>query len=60
MHAFALTSQVDEIRADLADFDVTFDRWYSERSLVTSGAIERATARLLEAGHAYKKDGERP
>jgi len=57
VHAFALTSQVDEIREDLAEFGVTFDRWYSERSLVTSGAIERATARLLEAGHAYKKDG---
>jgi arginyl-tRNA synthetase len=57
VHAFALTSQVDEIREDLAEFGVTFDRWYSERSLVTSGAIERATARLLEAGHAYEKDG---
>jgi arginyl-tRNA synthetase len=57
VHAFALASQVDEIREDLAEFGVTFDRWYSEWSLVTSGAIERATTRLLEAGHAYEKDG---
>ena len=36
---------------------MTFDRWYSERSLVTSGAIDRATTRLCDAGNAYDKDG---
>ncbi len=57
VHAYVSTSQVDEIREDLAEFGVAFDRWYSEASLVTSGAIDRATKRLLEAGHAYEKDG---
>ena len=46
-----------EIREDLEGFGVTFDRWYSERSLVTSGAIERAATRLRDAGNAYDKDG---
>jgi len=57
VHQFTLGSQQAEICEDLREFGVTFDRWYSERSLVTSGAIERATARLRETGHAYEKDG---
>lgn len=57
VHRFTLDSQQAEICADLEEFGVTFDRWYSERSLVTSGAIERTTARLRAAGHAYDKDG---
>jgi arginyl-tRNA synthetase len=57
LHRFTLDSQQAEICEDLAEFGVTFDRWFSERSLVTSGAIARATARLRAAGHAYDKDG---
>ncbi len=57
VHRFTLDTQQAEICEDLEEFGVTFDRWYSERSLVSSGAIERATARLRAAGHAYDKDG---
>ena len=48
---------LEEIRTDLQVFGVHFDRWYSERALLQSGAIERAVERLGEAGHTYKKDG---
>ena len=48
---------LEEIRTDLETFGVRFDRWYSERSLLESGAIERVAKRLGEAGHTYKKDG---
>jgi arginyl-tRNA synthetase len=57
VHYFTLVSQQTEICEDLKEFGVTFDRWYSERSLVASGAIERATARLRDAGQAYDNDG---
>ncbi len=57
VHAFTLDSQQSEIREDLEEFGVTFDRWYSERSLVTSGALHRAIERLKEAGNAYEADG---
>jgi arginyl-tRNA synthetase len=57
VHEFTLKSQLDEIREDLQEFGVTFDRWYSEKSLVTSGAIDRATERMRVAGQAYEKDG---
>jgi arginyl-tRNA synthetase len=57
VHRFTLDSQRDEICEDLEEFGVVFDRWYSEQTLVTSGAIDRAAARLRAAGHAYDKDG---
>ena len=57
VHRFTLESQQAEICEDLMEFGVTFDRWYPEQSLVTSGAIDRATERLRAAGQAYEKDG---
>jgi arginyl-tRNA synthetase len=48
---------VGDIREDLAEFGVTFDRWFSERSLSDSGAIDRSIEALKKSGHAYLKDG---
>lgn len=53
----ALAGMVADIRGDLAEMGVTFERWYSERSLDTSGAIDEALRRLDTAGHTYRKDG---
>jgi arginyl-tRNA synthetase len=53
----ALEGIVSDIREDLAEFGVTFDCWFSERSLSASGAIERAIEALKKSGHAYLKDG---
>jgi arginyl-tRNA synthetase len=53
----ALDSILDDIRDDLAEFGVTYDSWFSERSLVHSGAIERALKRLEAAGHLYVDGG---
>jgi arginyl-tRNA synthetase len=46
-----------DIREDLEEFGVRFDRWYSERSLADNGAIDRALERLREQDHVYTKDG---
>ena len=46
-----------DIRDDLAGFGVTYDRWYSERSLAENGAIDRALARLTEQARCYRQDG---
>ena len=46
-----------DMREDLREFGVVFDRWYSERSLATSGAIERALQRLEAQGSLYRQDG---
>lgn len=53
----ALETMVEDIRDDLDEFGVSFERWYSERSLETSGALERAIERLDAAGWLYEKDG---
>ncbi|HVY81978.1 MAG TPA: arginine--tRNA ligase [Steroidobacteraceae bacterium] len=53
----ALEYLLNDIRNDLEEFGVVFDRWYSERSLDTSGAIDRALAKLESQGHLYKQDG---
>ncbi|MGH8310714.1 MAG: arginine--tRNA ligase, partial [Steroidobacteraceae bacterium] len=53
----ALTDILADIREDLGGFGVTFDRWFSERSLTHNGAIDRALERLKASGHVYPKDG---
>lgn len=59
IHGFALKEQLADCRGDLAAFGVTFDDWFSERSLYESGRVERALQRLEERGHVYEKDGAR-
>ena len=53
----ALEQMLADIRDDLEQFGVAFDRWYSERALGESGAIERALERLKTQGRLYEKDG---
>jgi arginyl-tRNA synthetase len=57
LQQLVLERMLDAVRADLDEFGVHFDRWYSERELDTSGAIDRALARLEQQGHLYAKDG---
>lgn len=51
--AHALADQ----RRVLAALNVTFDEWFSETSMVESGAIETTLADLRERGVAYDADG---
>jgi arginyl-tRNA synthetase len=53
----ALAGILSDIREDLEEFGVTFDCWFSERSLSDSGSVDRALDALKKAGHAYLKDG---
>ncbi|TAL16744.1 arginine--tRNA ligase [bacterium] len=46
-----------EIKEDLERFGVTFDNWYSERSLYESGEVARVLKELEESGAAYRQDG---
>ncbi len=47
----------DEIKGSLRDFGVQFDVYFHEDSLHASGAVDRAVAKLREAGHVFEKDG---
>jgi arginyl-tRNA synthetase len=53
----ALSGILGDIREDLQEFGVTFDCWFSERSLSEDGSVDRALAELKKSGHAYLKDG---
>ena len=53
----ALDGILGDIREDLAEFGVTFDSWYSERSLSDSGAVDKAIEALEAAGRVYRKEG---
>ena len=53
----ALESIRADIEDDLAEFGVTFDNWYSERSLTTSHRIDDALDVLRKRDMLYDKDG---
>jgi len=53
----ALNTIIGDIREDLAEFGVAYEEWFSERSLVNSGAVERAVQRLKDGQHLYEKNG---
>ncbi len=57
VHDFALTEQLGDCREDLAEFGVTFDVWFSEKSLYDTGMVARAVAELERRGHIYVQDG---
>ncbi len=47
----------DEIREDLAEFGVHFDRWFSEQSLTDDNLIDEALAVLKKRRMLYEKEG---
>jgi arginyl-tRNA synthetase len=53
----SLAQMLEDIRDDLAQFGVVFDRWFSERALGDGGAIERALERLKGQGRLFVQDG---
>jgi len=59
VHSHALKQQLDDCREDLEEFGVTFDQWFSERSLYDSGQVELAMRELESRGHVYLQDGAR-
>ena len=56
-HKTALDSVLSDIQDDLAEFGVTYDDWFSEQSLMDSGAIAKSIQALKDAGHTYENAG---
>ena len=57
IHGHVLNEQLTDCRADLEEFGVHFDVWFSERSLYETGMVARAVAALEKSGHIYLQDG---
>jgi arginyl-tRNA synthetase len=53
----AIDDILADIRQDLEEFGVRYDEWFSERSLATNGAIDRALERLRKNSVVFEKDG---
>ncbi|MCB1746220.1 MAG: arginine--tRNA ligase [Gammaproteobacteria bacterium] len=56
---FAKDTILEEIKADLVDFGVEFDVWYSEAGLMAGGLVDDAMAVLERNGHIYVEAGAR-
>lgn len=54
---WGIDQMVEWQKQDLADFGVTFDRWFRERDLHEAGALEDIIERLTDRGYMYEKDG---
>ena len=46
-----------DIRDDLADLGVVFDRWFSERSLASNNRIQKSITKLKDSAFVYEEKG---
>ncbi|HEV8496210.1 MAG TPA: arginine--tRNA ligase [Gemmatimonadaceae bacterium] len=57
LRQFAVRELRKEQDRDLQAFGVHFDVYFLESSLYSDGRVEATVNRLIDAGHAYEKDG---
>lgn len=48
---------LEGIKKDLRDFRVEHQNWFSEKTLVDGGLVDKAFQALKDAGYTYEKDG---
>lgn len=53
----AMLSILEGIKEDLKSFRVQHDVWFSEKSLVADGSVERAFSLLTQNGYTYEDNG---
>ncbi|WP_432471732.1 arginine--tRNA ligase [Amphritea sp. HPY] len=51
-----LNSIRDDICDDLGQFGVNYQNWFSERSLTSTGDVDRALQSLIDKGHIYESE----
>ncbi len=54
---FGKEAMLADIRKDLDAFGVRFDSWFSEKSLLADGSVQKSIEELKERGFASEKDG---
>ena len=53
----SVTIALASVKHDLADLDLEFDEWYSEREMRARGEVEAALKTLTESGHVTHREG---
>ncbi len=53
----ALRTILEDMKNDLAEFGVTYQRWFHESELFENGELMRGIAALRESGFLYEKEG---
>jgi arginyl-tRNA synthetase len=56
-YEYGMNAILDGIKKDLADFRVEHQVWFSEKSLVAGGAVEKTITDLKASGLAFDQDG---
>lgn len=54
--SFGVSNVLDWIAADLKDFGIIFDNWFSEQSLYDRGMVDLELSKLADKGLSYHKD----
>ncbi len=57
LRKWVLQQMVAEMRDELKDFGIVFDRWFPESAVVESGELERTIKQLRDAGQLYTDEG---
>lgn len=55
--AIGLKEKTDNLKRDLAAFNVHFDTWFSEQTIHDAGKIKKACDDLMANGNMFEKDG---
>lgn len=54
---YAKEKMLEQQQKDLAAYRINFDRWYSEKSLHDSGAVDKTIEILQKSGLVYEQEG---
>jgi arginyl-tRNA synthetase len=54
---FALKLLVEDMRQDLEEFGVTYDRWFAESEMTTTDAVDKTIELLRKGDHVYEREG---
>ncbi len=54
---FALPKNIQKLKDDLLKYRITYDRWYLESDLHSSGAVAEIIEKLKKSGYTYELEG---
>ena len=54
---FGVNYLLNNLKKDLNDFNVTFDTWFSEKSLYDNGDVKKTIEYLKNSGYTYEDEG---